>query len=132
MDKDRFKFRAWWVKDDGEDIVPMMVDNSHIFNYVDPLRPIEDGDIIVMQYTGLKDKNGKEIYEGDIVAAFNFIDKNFRHEVIFKNGAFGYTSQFLSGFIPYAGNDNFKWSNGKSDKIEVIGNIYENPELMEG
>lgn len=73
------------------------------------------------QYTGLKDKNGVEIYEGDIVKIQGYI-----YEVIFERGCF-----MLYG-IPH--ND----INGEKliivrfiDSMEVIGNIYENPELLE-
>lgn len=74
-------------------------------------------DYPVMQYTGLKDKNGREIYEGDIV-------KYFRNEgyefVTTRLGAHGIETQI--GFYPFIEIDGH---------VEVIGNIYENPELLD-
>lgn len=73
---------------------------------------------VVMQYTGLKDKNGKEIYEGDICFAES---KEYpRNKQVIWN-------EELARF-------EFDYPLGKSllstDSIEVIGNIYENPELL--
>ena len=79
------------------------------------------------QFTGLYDKNGKEIYEGDIVIHFNH--NEIIREVIFMKGSFGYWTG--EEFISYASNYHFEWNDFyKSEKIEIIGNIYENPELL--
>lgn len=80
----------------------------------------------IMQFTGLLDKNGKEIYEGDIVEAIN--DKGWEKEI------------HMSGIKPVVWNKKescfsmgeqkipMYWGGFKS--LEVIGNIYENPELI--
>ena len=79
------------------------------------------------QFTGLYDKNGKEIFEGDIVKHFNH--NEIIREIIFMKGSFGYWAG--EEFISYASNYRFEWENSnKSEKIEIIGNIYENPELL--
>lgn len=71
----------------------------------------------VMQYTGLKDKNGKEIFEGDIVKCF----KIHNSIVCMAEYAWGLKTKTL-GFIPFS---------EIYGHFEVIGNIYENPELLE-
>lgn len=74
-------------------------------------------DYELMQFTGLKDKHGKEIYEGDIVRRHWSGDKAEDQAVVFTDGA-------------------FIWGDGKgatgidSSWATVIGNIYENPELI--
>lgn len=71
-------------------------------------------DIEIMQFTGLLDKNGKEIYEGDIVLICSFNDEKNLYEVIIKD--IRHLPEEFYG-------SNFTWS-------EIIGNIYENPELI--
>ncbi len=78
------------------------------------------------QFSGLLDKNGKEIYEGDIVV----YGGHCKHVVEFKHGMFGYA--VMGGwFIGYGGNSNFTFNPlDKSDEHEIIGNIHDNPELL--
>lgn len=78
----------------------------------------------VMQYTGLKDKNGKEIYEGDIVKRYDDIGE-VRFDTKFENegGTFA-----TPGFGFYQiGETGALWH---SDCLEIIGNVYENPDLL--
>lgn len=84
----------------------------------------EHSNIELMQYTGLLDKNGKEIYEGDIVKEPYYVDENNGYlllEVLFNNGCF--VGKVIN-------KDGFGLQNLTMYK-EVIGNIYENPELLE-
>lgn len=76
------------------------------------------------EFTGLKDKNGKEVYEGDIIA--NGDTKPAILQVKFLEGGFCCTAE---GILPIDLNC-FYPSIGC--RFEVIGNIYENPELMKG
>jgi hypothetical protein len=102
-----------WLFDTGED-----------WYYIN-----EEKVYILLQFTGLTDKNGVDIYEGNIVNQFDLIVKR---PVVYINGAFGYydTDGKHKQFIPFAQNQWYNWSNRKSNNIEVIGNIYENPELL--
>lgn len=75
----------------------------------------EGGAYILMQYTGLKDKNGKEIYEGDVLERGN--EKTARKTVEWKTGP-----ERAGGFNIGDRRKGITW--------RVIGNIYENPELL--
>lgn len=77
----------------------------------------------ICQYTGLHDKNGQEIYEGDIVLQQGYNGKKIPMVVRFENGA------FIVGY--HKGSSTRKTPMLVSCKCEVIGNIYDNPELME-
>lgn len=82
----------------------------------------------IMQFTGLHDKNGKEIYEGDIIGrevAVSFKDEKIKEvaEVYFKDGEF--VAQELSQNHPTS----LRFYFTVRTPFEIIGNIYENPEL---
>lgn len=57
-------------------------------------------------------------------------DKFFHNVVVCENGAFGYCPH-NDGFISFAQNEHFEWQGGASTRIEVIGNIHDNPELLQ-
>ena len=80
------------------------------------------------QFTGLQDKNGKEIYEGDILVW----GKSQPIIVIFKHGSFGYTYP-EDWYHSFAENSNFTFNPLNTDiHFKVIGNIHDNPELLKG
>lgn len=73
--------------------------------------------LVIMQSTGLKDKNGKEIFEGDVVKC---------------NGLLGtiesFKAMWICSFVKY---NNYQKVGFFAQEIEVVGNVYENPELLE-
>ena len=80
----------------------------------------------LMQYTGLKDMNGKEIFEGDIFKYGSIIVNT----VLFKEGMFCYAATLIMDDYVKLSNYYFDWENDKASKIEVIGNVYQNKELL--
>ena len=85
-------------------------------------------DMILMQYTGLKDKNGKEIYEGDIIKVI-YKDEIEIYSVIYDESFCCFRMVTVKDFP----NDNFlDFADEERDLYEVIGNIYENTELLKG
>lgn len=113
------KLRCWNAA--GEKIT---YDDDWVYEWRHIKQSHESGRIILMQYTGIRDKNGVEVYEGDVIISFECHD----------------------GFNPLVGKVSFgadgKWiiedSDSKyiedlceyADELKVIGNIYENPELL--
>lgn len=98
----------------------------------------------VGQYTGLNDKNGKRIFEGDIISAKNEIGEIYRFKVVFGKrggvenvkhdvGCIGFYFEEITGKIPVnlmLISGPLYWINAY--ECEVIGNIYDNPDLLEG
>ena len=133
------KFRAWWIQDE-------------VMTHIDTLEFLQGGirvsdgcwhekflgdEVILMQSTGLKDKNGVEIFEGDIVHILDSEQINQRDEngayidaffeeideidsVVFVDGCFKLKRTGFDVCICIS-----------VDDFKIIGNIYENPELLE-
>lgn len=127
------KFRAW-VKDEKRMLPVGDLDLDYKLTYLDEgngYRYERDFDEIeLMQFTGIKDKNGKEIYDGDIVKFSDCDDDVYVTPVVWdKNYAcFGVS---FSGKYPISFDYLEEFYTELKD-IEVVGNIYENPELLEG
>lgn len=97
----------------------------------------------LMQYTGLKDKNGVEIYEGDIVKIDDYFNGEMNAKVVFEKGSFGFVGidRRVIDVVNSNWNDDFlsasylSWTYDHPDNelfnAIVIGNVYENPELLE-
>ena len=115
------KFRAWdKINKDMFNVESINFQERRVYKDTVSYRNFEDIDL--MQCTGLKDRNNKKIYEGDILSDGN-IKKS--HKVVFENGSF--KAEFKGDFDEYS----FDLIDVVAQGCEVIGNIYENPELME-
>jgi uncharacterized phage protein (TIGR01671 family) len=139
------KFRAWGKDTNGDWYMEMSPHNDAILG--------RQPDCRIMQYTGLRDKNGKEIYEGDVVKILHgewasqhlgndeqkvmtqeqYLDSlTKQYEVVFA------TDRFMGkrhiGYNPWQTDDEgYTYTRLTPDKfgyVEVIGNIYENPDLL--
>ncbi|OPD57730.1 hypothetical protein BVG01_17990 [Bacillus anthracis] len=113
-------FRAWDIK--RKEMI--YIDDLYFFEeegiheIVDGIAKGHHAEYKIMQYTGLKDKNSKKIFEGDIA---KLLDENHKEneigQVIYREGAYRIFTNYqfemnLSAFV--------------SDEIEIVGNIYEN------
>ena len=140
IENSRYKFRAWvnnsfmgWVTEistlNQYAIVTLDNDNDNNDTYCHG-KSFRFSQIELMQYTGLKDKNGTEIYEGDILRVEHYRDSKSKMNYIYK--------------LVVWREDIAQWyflsSDGESQnqlhvllgssECDVIGNIHENPELL--
>jgi hypothetical protein len=79
-------------------------------------------DLVVMQYTGLKDKNGKEIYEGDILDGSTLFGRGIVKPHTLNPARIVVVHEDLS--------HNYSFSDLIEGEWEIIGNVYENPNLL--
>lgn len=145
--QDRFKFRSYGkpnsIIEGMQNIYTFEEIEGGYFNVkVDKgwLSFVKEEDLKIMQCTGLKDKNGKLIYEGDILDLYVSSKKLYRYEVKYEIGSFMLVSQDEIFDFPNVWNDNvyplsqlyYEYQNEEDciDECEIIGNIYENPELL--
>lgn len=91
---------------------------------------LEDEDAIIMQSTGLRDKNGKEIFEGDIVTDGEFARIVQYHKTL---GFYMFDEEGNERFFSDSATLEDFEEDAKivSEILEIIGNVYENPELLE-
>ena len=113
------KFRAWDVK---ESCMWGWDSDAFVYYLGALMRGYMKDPFYLMQYTGLKDCNGKEIYEGDIVQCKP--DVRYFRVVEFHNG--GYHLLNPDNKMPFP----LQVVNSSHDESEVIGNKFENPELI--
>lgn len=125
---DELDFSQWWVQCKVPNAAPKQ-NGKAFYGERNSFKNEQTDRHILMQYTGLKDKNGKEIYEGDICK-----DETTIIEILWSNyyqwgckiiegGTLGYGLTFPL----------WHWDNCKENayrELEVIGTIYENPELL--
>lgn len=119
------RFRAW---DKETKTMNGMAEIYRNRNQEIELRP-RDEDIILMQSTGLKDKNGKEIFEGDVIAIEVDDTETPINARVFQNSKIG-----VLMFHVFEDNEDVPMVELLEDNsvaFEIIGNIYENPELLE-
>ncbi len=117
------KFRAWIDEEllSHEQLIDMDQETHAMYTII--TNEENDEGVKIMQYTGIKDKNGREIYEGDIVEQLSERTyKSVTGTVKLLDGS--YVIEFLSG-------DDGVFLFDEMAYNEVLGNIYENPTLLE-
>lgn len=107
----KIKFRAWLSDEKGHKVIRDCSDMK--------VGAINSGFYPVMQFTGLKDRNGREIYEGDIVQYFGSSPE------VVDFGEITHGDSFDGGTAT-----GYDLNQATMPGTEVIGNIYENPELL--
>lgn len=131
------KFRLWskigkiFIETNNPNLEFVINNNGYLYsieNFYGEIYVLPQMDIEVLQFTGLQDRNGKEIYEGDILK-YNFpYDGRLKHisPVTYLE------TQASFGLKDIYGNEIPLYRITANNYFEVVGNIYENPELLKG
>ena len=143
--KREIKFRAW-IKSEDESLMVypkgksdyMIICNGDGFAIVyDMDEYVDDEEFEIMQFTGLTDKNGKEIYEGDVLSLHSFYERlgsnlgveeaeaEGTFEVVYNNDCVCFDAKKIKSNV-----DGWTLFIDSIEDWEVIGNIHENPELL--
>ncbi|EAF8382835.1 hypothetical protein A0E69_06220 [Listeria monocytogenes] len=127
------EFRAWDKEVKEMDYNPSVIEIWQNKPINEQFRLESEEKLVWMQYTGLKDKNGKKIFEGDIVAFSedDFHVFNSQVEYFLEDGYPAFDIKVPSTYY-FDSNVFSEVSMSGLYEIEVIGNIHENPELLEG
>ena len=143
MMQNKFRYRVI-ANDDKKmhDVIFLNYENNSVewYNDKNKKRAAFIEEVPTVQCTGLKDKNGKLIYEGDILDLYVSSKKLYRYEVKYEIGSFMLESQDEIFDFPKVWNDYvyplsqlyYEYQNEENfiDQCEVVGNIYETPELL--
>lgn len=138
--EDRFRYRVF-DNDDKKmhDVIFLNYENNSVewYNDNNKKRAAFIEEVPTLQCTGLKDKNGKEIYDGDILNLYVSSKKLYRYQVKYEIGSFMLVSQDEIFDFPNVWNDfvyplsqlYYEYQNEENciEQCEVVGNIYENP-----
>lgn len=115
----QIKFRSWDGKNMWNDV--MVYSGSEWNSLTDT--PVPN---VLMQFTSLTDKNGKEIYEGDILKVQDPYNENWSTngaEVIFSNA-------YVGGWVISDSSGRNLNLGSRQSRLQIIGNVHENPELL--
>nr|DAS22390.1 MAG TPA: YopX protein [Caudoviricetes sp.] len=129
------KFRAWdkrfsefvedfFVSEDGK-----IYKKSTDTGYGIAISRETSDEVILMQSTGLKDKNGKEIFEGDILIVSD--EHSWVEVVSYNQGKAMFVTEEINREFKVPETPLYDLFNTNIFKFEIVGNIYENPELLE-
>lgn len=123
------KFRAW------DNVNKIMLDDvtTGTITICDKGNKSYSKDCIFMQYTGLQDRTDRDIFEGDIARIEDYYE-NVRIGIIaFDSGTYKLQNTRQSFYYEFGSDAEYDWEsieNVDEDNIEILGNIYENPELL--
>lgn len=122
---DRFKFRAWDIEEQKyREVIALGQDRSFLLN----IGHVRNDTQIFEQCTGLKDKNGDLIYEGDIIVKSDVSAIGYSRTRACK---VHWHNDWLSWAITTQYGDTYELSEFEPQQYEIIGNIHENKDLLE-